>query len=235
MVAPRASPLPPRGTSCGFRRSIVSSDDRGGISAGTFPDSGKLLGELDEGLEGGLSVEIVLSTGGLISFEVEPQRSAHSAGSAEPEDDTAAVDEADTNALPPADRAIHRIVIGEVIGIGDLQAAKALTDQPRQLGAQVVDQRIRLARIHFFIVVPRIIVAAIDRPVVLDDGVDALLAHGKDVEPEQHGPEPVLLAHMVRTGAGALLAADRHTPGVQQIAEELPPRRRLVHFDAVLL
>ena len=39
---------------------------------------------------------------------------------------------------------------------------------------------------------------------------------------------------MVRSGAGALLAADRDATGVEQAAEEFPPCRRLEHRDAAL-
>ena len=59
-------------------------------------------------------------------------------------------------------------------------------------------------------------------------------ALGEDVEPEQHRPEPVLLADMVGAGARALLAAQRGEAGVEQIAEELPTRRRLEALDAEL-
>ena len=62
----------------------------------------------------------------------------------------------------------------------------------------------------------------------------ALLADGEDVEPEQDRPEAVLLADVVGAGAGALLAADGGEAGVEQVAEELPARGRLVHADAEL-
>ena len=70
---------------------------------------------------------------------------------------------------------------------------------------------------------------------VAHDHVDALLARRQHVEPEQHGPQPVLLAHMVRAGAGRFLAADGDAAGIEQVAEELPAGRRLVHLDAELL
>jgi hypothetical protein len=57
------------------------------------------------------------------------------------------------------------------------------------------------------------------------------LPHGQDVQPQQHRPEPVLFAHMVGPGAEAFLAADRGAAGVQQVAEELPPGRRLEVAD----
>ena len=48
----------------------------------------------------------------------------------------------------------------------------------------------------------------------------------QDVEPHQHGPQTILLAHMVRARAEAFLAADRRLSGIEQIAEELPARGR---------
>ena len=72
-------------------------------------------------------------------------------------------------------------------------------------------------------------------PVVAHDLGDALSAVDEDVEPEQHRPDAVLLAHVVGAGAGALLAADGGQPGIEQVAEELPAGRRLVALDAELL
>ena len=51
---------------------------------------------------------------------------------------------------------------------------------------------------------------------------------------KQHGPDAVLLTHVVAAGARAFLAADRDAPGVEQVAEELPARRRLEARDAEL-
>ena len=59
-----------------------------------------------------------------------------------------------------------------------------------------------------------------------------LTAHGKDIEPEQNGPETVLLAHMVAACTCAFLAAERDLARVEQVAEELPAGRRLVAFNA---
>ena len=67
-----------------------------------------------------------------------------------------------------------------------------------------------------------------------EDVDDRLAAHGENVEPQEDGPETVLLADMVRAGAGAFLAAERRLAGVQEIAEELPAGRRLVAADAEL-
>ena len=70
---------------------------------------------------------------------------------------------------------------------------------------------------------------------IAGDVVDRLARRGKDVEPEQHRPQPVLLADVVGAGAGAFLATDRRHAGIEQIAEELPAGGRLEGGDAELL
>jgi hypothetical protein len=47
-------------------------------------------------------------------------------------------------------------------------------------------------------------------------------------------PQTILLAHVIGSGAGALLAADRCQAGVEQIAEEFPARRRFEALDPEL-
>ena len=134
----------------------------------------------------------------------------------------------------PADRAVHRIGIGEVIRRGDGQAVELPARQFRQQRPQMGDQPVGGLAVHALIVVARVVIAAVVGPVRGDDVPDALAAGGEDVEPEQHRPEAVLLAHMVRAGAGALLAADRGKPGVEQVAEEFPAGRGLEEADAEL-
>ena len=63
---------------------------------------------------------------------------------------------------------------------------------------------------------------------------DALAAHGQDVQPEENRPKAVLFAHMVGAGAGTFLAADGGQAGIEQVAEEFPAGRGLVHADAEL-
>src|SRR5262249_39797277 len=55
---------------------------------------------------------------------------------------------------------------------------------------------------------------------------------GEYGEPAQHGPQPILLAQVVRTGAKALLAAQRTQSRIQQIAKEFPPCRGLIAAQA---
>src|SRR6185437_774618 len=233
-VAPSAAGLPPWGTRTGFTSGGWLSNNGRGISTGALAESRELFGKLDERFEGGLGSEVVLSTGRLISFKIEPQRCPDGPGSTQPEDDPAAIGKADANPLLAGDRSIHRIVVGKVVGIGNPEAAKALADEVGQPGTQVADQLAGNGAVDLLIIVAGIVVAAIGRPVVLDDGVDILPARREDVEPQQDRPQAVFLAHVVGAGAGAFLAADGNPAGVEQVAEEFPASRRLVHFNAEL-
>src|SRR5205085_546332 len=77
-----------------------------------------------------------------------------------------------------------------------------------------------------------LVVAAPERaPVVADDLFDRLLRSRENREPAQDGPQAVLLADVVRACAEALLAADGRESRVEQVAEKLPARRRLVTAD----
>ncbi len=78
------------------------------------------------------------------------------------------------------------------------------------------------------VVVARIDIAAVFRPVAVHYLLDREAASGEDVEPEQHRPEAILFAHMAGAGAEAFLAAERDLAGIHQVAEELPAGRRLV-------
>ena len=97
----------------------------------------------------------------------------------------------------------------------------------RQNAAQGGDHRLCPGGIDRFEIMARIVVAPEGRPMRGQDVAHTGLAHGKDVQPHQHGPKAILFAHMVRPGAKAFLAAERHLVRIQQIAEEFPPRRRL--------
>src|SRR3954451_9918640 len=54
---------------------------------------------------------------------------------------------ADPDALFAADRAVDRIVVGEVIRIGDAEPAKAGAHEPGQFSAQLIDERIGLGEV----------------------------------------------------------------------------------------
>src|SRR5665213_3340395 len=135
-----------------------------------------------------------------VTFEIKAQRCPYRSGSAEAEDDAAAIGKTDANALLIADRSIHGIVIGEVVSVSYRKSTEFLPRQPRQGRSQIVNQLVGNGGIHLFVVMAGIVIPAIDRPVILDDIVDALLTCREHVEPEQHGPEPVFPAHMVGAG-----------------------------------
>src|SRR3546814_11208681 len=80
----------------------------------------------------------------------------------------------------------------------------------------------------------RSVVAPVVAPVLRQDLAHRLPAPCQDVEPQQHRPEAVLLAQMIGAGAGALLAAERRHPRIQQRAQELPAGRRIACVDAEL-
>ncbi len=72
------------------------------------------------------------------------------------------------------------------------------------------------------VVVARIHVATVARPVLAHDFFHRLLAHREDVQPEQHRPQSVFFAHVIRAGAKAFLAAQGHFSRIHQVAEKLP-------------
>src|SRR5436309_1381929 len=144
MVAPSAAGLPPLGTSCGFTSGGGLSNDGGGIPSRTFSNSRELLCKLDKGPEGGLGVEIVLSINSLVTLQIETQRCPYGSGSAEAEHDPGAIGKADSDALAGTYRAIDRVVVGEIIGIGHLEATKAFSDQPGQFCSEIIHQPVGL-------------------------------------------------------------------------------------------
>ncbi len=127
--------------------------------------------------------------------------------------------------------AVDGIGIAEVIAQRDLELSHTCAGQPGEPFPQGLHDLGADRAVHAFVVVPAVDIAAVPPPVVADDLLDGLLPDGEDVEPEQHGPEAVLLADVIGAGAEALLAAERDAPGIEQIAEELPARRRLVARD----
>ncbi len=59
----------------------------------------------------------------LEALDIDPQRRAGGAGAGQAIDDARAILEMDADALMRRIRAVDRIVIGEIIGVGDLQRA----------------------------------------------------------------------------------------------------------------
>src|SRR5262249_24081954 len=157
----------------------------------------------------------------LIAFDVDAQRRTGRSRARQAIDDARAVLEEDAYALPRRGRSIDRIMIGKVVGGSDGRTAEICSLQLRQVVAQAFDEVLGRRFLDLLVVMPRVEVAAVGPPMLADDLRYALPPLGQDVEPEQHGPYPVLLADVVGPGAGAFLAADRRQAGVEQIAEEL--------------
>ena len=185
---------------------------------------GDLLGGPDEVGEGVGGGEAELLRVVLVALDVDAQGGAGGAGAGEAEDDAAAALEQDADALLRRDGAVDGVLVGEVVGGGDLEAGDLRAGQGGEPGAQAVHQGVGGGGVDALVVVAGVVVAAVLLPVRLGDLLGRLLAGGEDVEPEQDRPEAVLLADVVGAGAGALLAADGGEAGVEQVAEELPAR-----------
>src|SRR5215471_2776562 len=105
-------------------------------------------------------------------------------------------------------RMVHRIMIGKVVGLRDLERTKPPPLETWHGVAQSLDQRICPVRVDLLVVVTRIVVAAMDGPVITHDLRNAPALRGQDIEPDQDRPQPIFLAYVVRSGAGALLSAN---------------------------
>src|SRR5439155_23972901 len=80
----------------------------------------------------------------------------------------------------------------------------------------------------------RIIVAPVVRPVLLNDVLDGFFSGSKNIQPEEHRPDTVLLSNVIPAGSETLLTAKRRHIRVHEIAEELPAGRRFVAFQTEL-
>ncbi len=78
----------------------------------------------------------------------------------------------------------------------------------------------------------RIDAAAVGFPDAAHQVFHRLAGHGHQVEPEQHGPQAVFLAHVVRAGPVTFLTAQRDLARIQQVAEKLPAGGGFVTVDA---
>ncbi len=119
-------------------------------------------------------------------------------------------------------RAVHRVGVGEVVGLLHPVIAEALALERCQFVPQVLHQRLGPFRVHCFVIVAGVVVAPVEAPVFAHDLLHGLALDRQQVQPEQDRPETVLLAHVVGAGAKAFLAAQGHPASIQQVAEELP-------------
>jgi hypothetical protein len=108
------------------------------------------------------------------------------------------------------------------------QAAAVRSRQLRQAGTQLIHQAIGFCRLDPLVIVAGVDIAPEALPVLANDHVGRQVAHGQDVQPVQHGPQTILLAHVIGAGPRALLAAQGGHAGIEQGAEVLPASRRFV-------
>ena len=83
-----------------------------------------------------------------------------------------------------------------------------------------------------FVVVTGVVVATEAAPVFRHDLGNAAASLGQDLQPEQHGPESVFLAHVVAAGAETFFTAKGDLTRIQQVAEELPTGGSFKAVDA---
>ena len=96
-----------------------------------------------------------------------------------------------------ADRSVHRVEIGELIGAGDGLIAVNLTGQLRKTVAQVIHDFIARLNRNGFVVMTGIIIPAIGVPVIVENFQDRKPSLGQNVQPEQNGPQAIFFAHVV--------------------------------------
>ena len=169
---------------------------------------------------------------GFIALQVQAQGGALGARAGQAQHDARAIRHDDADALLRRHRAVDRVGVAEIVGQRHRVATEHLARQGGQLAAHGVHQLLRGGAVDIFVIVARIVVAAIRGPVRAHDVFHRLFFLCQQVEPEQHGPQAILFAHVVRSRAVAFLAAQGGHAGVEQGAEEFPARRRLVARNA---
>lgn len=119
-------------------------------------DFRNLVRDFGEIGEGGAGVETMQGRIGLVTFEIDPQGGTSGARPGKAKHDPGIVLKQDPDALMPADRAIDRIRVGEIIGDYNSVAVTLSTRQIRQNRPKTRDQLICSVGIDFFVVMTRI-------------------------------------------------------------------------------
>ena len=176
-----------------------------------------------------------VAAGGHIALQVHPEGCALGAGAGEAQHHTAAIVEQQPQALAAGEGAIHRVGVGEIVGGGDAAAPEGLAHQGGLHGLDAVVEAMGRIAGDGLIVVAGVVVAPKTAPVLRHDLAHRLAAAGQDVEPEQHGPQPILFTDVVGAGAEALLTAEGDAPRIQQVAEEFPAGGGFEAGDAQLV
>ena len=133
----------------------------------------------------------------LEAVKVDAQGRTFGAGARQAEHDARSVFQPDADALRAADRSVDRVDVREVAGAREDAALHRPAGQGRERFAQVGDQAVRGRTVYAFVVMARVVVAALGLSVLAHDLLDGLAAYREDVEPEPHGPGAVLLAPVI--------------------------------------
>src|SRR5215207_10005246 len=211
-------------------RAAVLSDDRRLVRAEAFAEAEHLADALPERAEG--LFDVARAGVVAVTLDVDAQRRARRARARQAQHRARAVFEEDAHALPRGRAAVHRVRVAELVGALDAAAGERRPGELRETSAQLTRHLGGRRGVEPLVVVPLVVAPPEPAPVVAHDLLDRLPRHGEDREPAQNRPQPILLAHVVRARAEALLAAHGREARVEQVAEELPPRRRLVTLDA---
>ena len=133
-----------------------------------------------------------------VAVDIEANRRPAAAGPTEPEDDTGAVLEDDSDPLLLGDFVVGRVGVLEVIdGFDDVARAALLADQAAlQVLPQAVHHGVGSAAVHRLVVVPREKVAAELRPVAHEHLLNRRLLRRQDRKPAEHGPDAIFLPDM---------------------------------------
>ena len=90
--------------------------------------------------------------------------------------------------------------IAEISGQTDFVVAKALACHVIHTTTQILDHGMSAVTVNAFVVMACIDVSPVLTPLGAHRGRDRLLADGQYIEPEQHGPQTVLFAHVIGAG-----------------------------------
>mmetsp|Transcript_84594 Transcript_84594/g.236772 ORF Transcript_84594/g.236772 Transcript_84594/m.236772 type:complete len:262 (-) Transcript_84594:158-943(-) len=228
-----------------------SSDHRGSVAACGGRQTAELHGNGGQGLHDVEGVQADVPVRRHVLLEVKPHRGAGHARAREAEDDAGAVCEDEADALVLGDAAVHGVqVLEDVVGL-DLHALHLLPHERAGLVGHGLHHLLGLRLVDALVVVPCVVIPAVLLPVLDRDLLDRDEApfgeglRGEDLQPRQHRPHAVLLAHVVAPRAERLLAADKGRvgllvrevvrPAVHEVPEELPPGRHLKVWQALLL
>ena len=95
------------------------------------------------------------------------------------------------------DTAVNRVMIAKIIRRRDRERAEFLSQQRGQLRLDVCHHGVGRLGLDLFVIMARVVVAAVLCPVFFHNFFDRLTALGEYRQPEQHCPNTVFFSNMV--------------------------------------